>query len=252
MNIKRVIPCLDIKDGRLVKGVNFKNIKDVGDPMKAAMYYRDAGADEIVLLDVAATLDNRDILLDLIGQMAKKIDIPLIVGGGIGSTEDVEKVLTAGADKVSINSGAIVNPGLIDEISSKFSREQIVVAIDAKIKNNKTGWDVYTAGGRKNTGIDVLIWAQKMERLGAGELLLTSMDRDGTKAGYDIELIKAVKSVVSIPIIASGGAGRYEDFYDVIVDAGADAVLAASLFHYREIDIKRLKEYLDDRNIPVY
>lgn len=249
---KRIIPCLDVKDGRLVKGVNFKNLKVLGDPVKAAKYYRDAGADEIVFLDITATSSGKGVLLDLVRDTVKVLDIPLTIGGGIRSIDDIRNVLNMGASKVSISSAALENPGFVAEASAKFGREKIVVAIDAKSKVNQYGWYVYAIGGSKNTNIDVLAWAKKIESLGAGEILLTSMDRDGTRDGYDIELTKAVTDVVNIPVIASGGAGNIKDFYDVIVEAGADAVLAASLFHSREIEIRELKDYLRSKNIPVY
>lgn len=251
MNKKRIIPCLDIKNGRLVKGVNFKNLKEIGEPVEAAKYYKDAGADEIVLLDISATSEKRSILLNLIREIADAIDIPLIVGGGIKSLKDIQNVLDMGANKVSISSAAISRPELIKEAASRFGGDKIIVAVDAKKRKCEDGWDVYTAGGTKNTGIDVLAWVDKVQSLGAGEILLTSMDKDGTKNGYDIKLTKAVTDIVDIPVIASGGAGTYEDFYDVIVKANADGLLAASLFHYRKIEIKKLKNYLYSKEIPV-
>lgn len=251
MNKKRIIPCLDIKNGRLVKGVNFKNLKEIGEPVEAAKYYKDAGADEIVLLDISATSEKRSILLNLIREIADAIDIPLIVGGGIKSLKDIQNVLDMGANKVSISSAAISRPELIKEAASRFGGDKIIVAVDAKKRKCEDRWDVYTAGGTKNTGIDVLAWVDKVQSLGAGEILLTSMDKDGTKNGYDIKLTKAVTDIVDIPVIASGGAGTYEDFYDVIVKANADGLLAASLFHYRKIEIKKLKNYLYSKEIPV-
>lgn len=251
MNKIRIIPCLDVINGRLVKGINFKDLKDIGCPVEAAKFYRDTGADEIVFLDIGATIEERGLLLNLIKNAVNAIDIPLIVGGGIKTLEDIQEILDIGAEKVSINSAAISNPQIIKEASSKFGSEKIIVAIDAKRQQCKERWEVYTSGGTYNTGIDVLTWAKKIEKLGAGELLLTSMDKDGTKNGYDIKLTKAVTDIVDIPVIASGGAGRYEDFYDVIVKAEASGVLAASLFHYREIEIEKLKTYLSRRGLPV-
>lgn len=250
-NKRRIIPCLDIREGRLVKGVNFRDLKDMGDPVEAAKYYEDAGADEIVFLDIGANSNDKGIILELIAKTIDVIDIPLIVGGGIKNLEDIESLFNIGASKVSISSAAVKNPQLVADAAHQFGQDKIVIAIDAKRRNN-SGWDVYIAGGSHNTGIDVLSWASKLQGLGAGELLLTSMDRDGTNAGYDMELTKAVTDVVDIPVIASGGAGGYRDFYNVIVEAGADAVLAASLFHYRQIDISELKRYLKDRGIAIY
>lgn len=249
---KRIIPCLDVKDGRLVKGVNFKNLKDMGDPVEAARYYEDAGADEIALLDITASSNERNILLDLIHKITTVVDVPLIIGGGIRNIEHIQRIFDLGASKVSISSAAVENPQFIAKASARFGQERIIVAIDAKRRSSNSGWDVYIAGGRENTGIDVLSWAKKLQALGAGELLLTSMDKDGTNNGYDIDLTKAVTDVVDIPVIASGGAGSYEDFYDVIEEAGVDAVLAASLFHNRKVDINELKKYLTNRKISVY
>lgn len=250
MGAKRIIPCLDVKNGRVVKGVNFLNFKDAGDPVEIARYYNKAGADELVFLDITAASDDRSITIDMVSKTAKQVDIPLTVGGGIRSIKDARDILNVGADKISISSAAFKNPQLISECASIFGSKCIVVAIDAK-KHGYSGWDVYINGGRVNTGRDAVEWAQEAERLGAGEILLTSMDADGTKSGYDVALTKAVSETVNIPVIASGGAGKLEHFYDVIATGGADAVLAASLFHYRELEISQLKEYLAKNNIPV-
>ena len=251
MYAKRIIPCLDVKNGRVVKGVNFVNLIDAGDPVECAAVYDKAGADELVFLDITASSDARDTVVDMVEAVAKRVFIPFTVGGGIRSVEDFRKILNAGADKVSVNSAAVKNPELIKEAAEKFGSQCVVVAIDAKRKADGSGWEVYLNGGRVNTGIDALEWAKKAEELGAGEILLTSMDCDGTKAGYDIELTRLVTESVNIPVIASGGAGKMEHFYDVIENAGASAVLAASLFHYNEMSISDLKKYLKDRNIPV-
>lgn len=247
---RRIIPCLDIRDGRLVKGVNFKDIEDIGDPVEAAKLYEVAGADEIVFLDIGASSSTRGIMLDLIFKIRKTIDIPLVVGGGVKAIEDIKPLVDIGVDKVSISSAAVQNPDLVAEAANKFGQSSVVVAIDAKMRD-ASGWDVYISGGTDNTGLDVLPWAKRLEGLGAGEILLTSMDRDGTNEGYDIDLTKSVVDAVGIPVIASGGAGSYEHFYDVIDKAGADAVLAASLFHFRKIDISMLKEYLSKKDIPI-
>lgn len=252
MNKVRIIPCLDIKHGRLVKGVNFKNLQDMGSPVEAAKLYTDMGADEIVFLDIAATVENRALFINLIKQTIDVIDIPLIVGGGIKDLESIQRLLNIGAEKVSIGSAAISDPDLIKNASYKFGSNRIVVAIDAKWNDNKNMWEVYTAGGNYNTGIDVITWAKKIEKMGAGEILLTSMDCDGTQNGYDIELTKAITCIVNIPVIASGGAGKYEDFYDVVVKANPSGVLAASLFHCRKVAIDKLKTYLSNRGISVY
>ncbi|HHV97174.1 MAG TPA: imidazole glycerol phosphate synthase subunit HisF [Clostridiaceae bacterium] len=247
----RIIPCLDMKDGKVVKGVNFTNIKDAGDPVEIAKVYCQEGADELVLLDISATVEGRKTLLDVVSKVAKEVKIPFIVGGGIGSIEDIYNVLNAGANKVSINSAAVKNPLLIKEASKQFSDNCIIVAIDAARNNERNGWDVYINGGNTNTGKDVIDWAKEVESLGAGEILLTSKDRDGTKNGYDIELTKAVAESVSIPVIASGGAGSLKDFYDVITEGKAQAVLAASLFHFKEIEIGELKKYLKEKGVQV-
>jgi len=248
--IKRVIPCLDVNKGRVVKGVKFENLKDAGDPVEIASHYNRVGADELVFLDITASAEGRDIMTDVVRRTAREVSIPLTVGGGIRTVEDVENILEVGAQKISINSAALKRPRLITEIAEKFGSQCVVVAIDAK-KRKEGGWDVYLNGGRVNTGRDVLDWAVEVEQAGAGEILLTSMDADGTKDGYDVELTAAVANAVKIPVIASGGAGRLEHFYDVITRGGADAVLAASLFHYRELEIKQVKEYLNSKGIPV-
>lgn len=250
MYAKRIIPCLDVNNGRVVKGVNFVNLIDAGDPVECAKVYDKAGADELVFLDITASSDNRDTVVDMVKAVAKQVFIPFTVGGGIRSVEDFRKILNAGADKVSVNSAAVKNPSLIKEAAEKFGRQCVVVAIDAK-RHEKGGWNVYLNGGRVNTGIDALKWAKQAEELGAGEILLTSMDCDGTKAGYDIELTRAVSESVSIPVIASGGAGTMEHFLSAFREGKADAVLAASLFHFKEIEIKDLKQYLRDNGESV-
>ncbi|MBQ8540687.1 MAG: imidazole glycerol phosphate synthase subunit HisF [Clostridia bacterium] len=251
MYAKRIIPCLDVKDGRVVKGVNFVNLIDAGDPVEAAIAYDKQGADELVFLDITATSDNRGTVEDMVRRVAEKVFIPFTVGGGIKTVEDFRKLLLAGADKISVNSSAIKRPELIREAAEKFGSQCVVVAIDAKRREDNSGWDVYVAGGRINTHLDALEWAKKAEKMGAGEILLTSMDCDGTKAGYDLELTRAISESVSIPVIASGGAGKMEHFYDAFLDGKADAVLAASLFHFGEIGIKDLKKFLSDKGISV-
>jgi|TARA_B110000438_G_scaffold258549_1_gene267328 cyclase len=247
---KRIIPCLDVKNGRVVKGINFVNLTDAGDPVEQAKIYDENGADEICFLDIAASIENRDILLKIIKSTAQKISIPLTVGGGIRNLEDINKLLSNGADKVSINTAAVLNKSLIKESSYKFGSQCIVVAVDAKkIKDNK--WEVFTHGGRKPTGKDVIEFVIKMQEMGAGEILLTSMDRDGTKKGYDLDLTKKVCNSVSIPVIASGGVGNLEHLYQGIKIGLASAVLAASIFHYGEFSIKDAKKYLDSKGIPV-
>jgi len=248
---KRIIPCLDVKDGRVVKGVNFVNLKDAGDPVDVAEEYNRAGADEIVFLDITASYEKRDIMIDVVKRTSEKVFIPLTVGGGIRTVDDFRRILRAGADKISINSEAVKNPDLIKDASKKFGSQCVVVAIDAKRRDDNTGFDVYINGGRVNTGYDVLEWAKKVESLGAGEILLTSMDADGTKNGYDIELTCMVAEKVNIPVIASGGAGNKEHFKEVFTEAKADAALAASLFHYGELKISELKSYLKENQIPV-
>lgn len=250
MHTKRIIPCLDVKSGRVVKGVNFVNFKDAGDPVEIASFYNKSMADEIVFLDITASHETRNTIIDVVEKTAEQIFIPFTVGGGIRSIEDIRKILNAGADKVSINSPAVNNPDFINEAALKFGSQCIVVAIDAKLKEpNK--WEVYINGGRINTHRDVLEWAKEAESRGAGEILLTSMDCDGTKLGYDIELTKLVSSSVKIPVIASGGAGTKEHFYDILTTGGADAALAASLFHYRELEILDLKKYLYENEVSV-
>ena len=250
MYAQRIIPCLDIKDGRVVKGINFIDLKDAGDPVECAVAYEAAGADEIVFLDITATSDDRKTVAELVRVVASKVFIPITVGGGIRSAEDIRMILRAGADKVSLNSAAVKRPALITEGAKDFGSQCIVAAIDAKRKGDGT-WEVYTAGGRTATGLDAVKWALETEKLGAGEILLTSMDRDGTKSGYDLELTHEISSKVNIPVIASGGAGDYSHFYDAFAEGLADAVLAASLFHYNEIPIPELKKYLSGRGISV-
>ncbi len=251
MFTKRIIPCLDCKDGRVVKGTNFVNLKDAGDPVEVASIYDKSGADEIVFLDITATSDGRDTTVELVRRVAEKVFIPFTVGGGIKSVEDFKKLLREGADKIAVNSAAILNPTLISEAADKFGSQCVVVAIDAKRRADGSGWNIFRSGGRIDTGIDAIEWAMKANRLGAGEILLTSMDCDGTKAGYDMELTRTVAENVSIPVIASGGAGTMEHFRDILTDGMADAALAASLFHYKEMEISDLKHYLHENNIPV-
>lgn len=251
MYAKRIIPCLDVKDGRVVKGVNFVNLIDAGDPVECAKVYNEAGADELVFLDITASSDARNTVVDMVKAVAREVFIPFTVGGGIRTVEDFRKILNAGADKVSVNSAAIKRPELIREAAEIFGSQCVVCAIDAKLKADNTGWEVYLNGGRVNTGIDALEWAKRAEELGAGEILLTSMDCDGTKAGYDLELTRAVSENAGIPVIASGGAGTMEHFLDAFRDGYADAVLAASLFHFREIDIMDLKRYLAENGESV-
>ncbi|MDO5116257.1 MAG: imidazole glycerol phosphate synthase subunit HisF [Synergistaceae bacterium] len=250
MYAKRIIPCLDIKDGRVVKGVNFVGLRDAGDPVECAKAYEKAGADEIVFLDITATSDNRKTVVDLVSRVAAEVFVPITVGGGVRSAEDIREMLRAGADKVSLNSAAVKNPSLISEAAKIFGSQCVVVAIDAKRKGDGY-WEVYSAGGRVPEHMDAYGWALTAERLGAGEILLTSMDRDGTKAGYDLELTEAISSAVGIPVIASGGAGCCEHFYDALTAGRADAALAASLFHFNEIPIPKLKEYLSGRGVSV-
>ena len=245
MFTKRIIPCLDVNNGRVVKGVNFVNLKDAGDPVEIAAAYDQAGADEVVFLDITASSDGRNTVVDLVRRVAEKVFIPFTVGGGIRA------VLREGADKVSVNSAAIDRPELIHEAAEKFGSQCVVVAIDAKKRVNGEGWTIYKHGGRIDTGIDAVEWAKRVCDLGAGEILLTSMDCDGTKAGYDIELTRAVAEAVSVPVIASGGAGTMAHFYDALTEGKADAALAASLFHYKELEIRDLKEYLASRSVSV-
>lgn len=250
MHTKRIIPCLDVNAGRVVKGINFVNFKDAGDPVEAAKFYNESMADELVFLDITASADDRNIMLDVVSKTAEQVFIPLTVGGGIRSIDDFRKILSAGADKISVNSAALKRPELINEAARRFGSQCVVVAIDAK-RRPGGGFDVYLNGGRVNTGKDAVLWAKEAYDRGAGEILLTSMDCDGTKAGYDIELTREVASNVSIPVIASGGAGNMEHFYDAFTEGMADAALAASLFHYKEMEINDLKQYLSDKGIPI-
>ncbi|HJB19727.1 MAG TPA: imidazole glycerol phosphate synthase subunit HisF [Candidatus Bariatricus faecipullorum] len=252
MFTKRIIPCLDVHNGRVVKGVNFVDLKDAGDPVEIARAYDKAGADELVFLDITASSDARDTVVDMVRKVAEVVFIPFTVGGGIRTVDDFRAILREGADKVSVNSAAINRPELISEAAEKFGSQCVVVAIDAKRRPDGTGWNIYKNGGRIDMGLDAVEWAVRAEKLGAGEILLTSMDCDGTKNGYDLELTRAVAESVSIPVIASGGAGTKEHFYDALSEKGkADAALAASLFHYKELEIREVKEYLRSRNIPV-
>ncbi len=250
MLIKRIIPCLDVDKGRVVKGVRFVNLVDAGDPVELAQIYNNEGADELVFLDITASFEARKTIIEVASRTAERLFIPFTIGGGIGSLKDIRALLKAGCDKVSINTAAVKDPNLITEAASRFGSQCIVVAIDAK-EVDKGKWEVYVHGGRTPTGLDAVEWATKAERLGAGEILLTSMDRDGTKKGYHIELTKAICHAVNIPVIASGGAGKLEHFKEVIEKAGADAVLAASLFHFGELKIQEVKEYLAKNRIPV-
>lgn len=251
MYAKRIIPCLDVKNGRVVKGVNFVNLIDAGDPVECARVYDKAGADELVFLDITASSDGRKTVTDMVKKVARQVFIPFTVGGGIRTVEDFREILNAGADKVAVNSAAIKRPELIREASEKFGSQCVVCAIDAKRRKNGNGWTIYLNGGRVDTGIDAVEWAGKAESLGAGEILLTSMDCDGTKTGYDLELTRAVSENAGIPVIASGGAGTMEHFLDAFTKGCADAVLAASLFHFKEIEIRDLKQYLKDNGEPV-
>ena len=251
MFTKRVIPCLDVKDGRVVKGVNFVNLRDAGDPVEIAAAYDKAGADEVVFLDITASSDNRGTVVDMVRKVAEKVFIPFTVGGGIRTVDDFKELLREGADKISINSSAINTPELISNAADKFGSQCVVVAIDARRRSDGSGWNVYKNGGRIDTGLDAIEWAMKADKMGAGEILLTSMDCDGTKAGYDIELTKLIADNVSIPVIASGGAGTREHFYDALTEGHADAALAASIFHYKELEIMDLKEYLAGRGVSV-
>lgn len=250
MFTKRIIPCLDVNNGRVVKGVNFVQLRDAGDPVEIAKAYDAAGADELVFLDITASCEQRDTVVDMVRRVAANVFIPFTVGGGIRTVDDFKKLLREGADKISVNSAAIDRPELISEAADKFGSQCVVVAIDAK-RREDGGWNIYKHGGRLDTGIDAIEWAKKVEALGAGEILLTSMDCDGTKAGYDLALTRAIADAVSIPVIASGGAGTKEHFYDALTKGKADAVLAASLFHYKELEICELKDYLADKGISV-
>ena len=247
MHTKRIIPCLDVNNGRVVKGVNFVDLKDAGDPVEIAKAYDKAGADELVFLDITASSDRRNTVVDMVRKVAETVFIPFTVGGGIRTVDDFRALLREGADKISINSSAIDTPNLISDAADKFGSQCVVVAIDAKKRADGSGWNIY----KHDVGIDALEWAHKVEKLGAGEILLTSMDCDGTKAGYDLELTRAVAEAVNIPVIASGGAGNLEHFYDALTDGKADAALAASLFHYKELEIKEVKEYLRGRGVSV-
>ena len=257
MLAKRIIPCLDVTGGRVVKGVNFVELRDAGDPVEIAARYNGQGADELTFLDITATSDGRDLILHIIEAVASQVFIPLTVGGGVRTVEDVRRLLNAGADKISFNSAALSNPQVIEDASLKYGSQAIVVAIDAKRRSGDDaqtrgeGWDVYSHGGRKNTGLDAVAWATEMARRGAGEILLTSMDRDGTKSGFDLALTRAVSDVISVPVIASGGVGSLEDLADGITKGGADAVLAASIFHYGEFTVGQAKALMAERGIPV-
>lgn len=251
MHTKRIIPCLDVHAGRVVKGVNFINLRDAGDPVEVAAIYDKAGADELTFLDITASSDARSIMLDVVSRVAEQVFIPFTVGGGIRTAEDFREILKAGADKISVNSAALKRPELISEAAWRFGSQCVVVAIDAKQRTGGEGWEVYLNGGRVNTGRDAVEWAAEAEKLGAGEILLTSMDCDGTKNGYDIGLTRSVSGSVKIPVIASGGAGTMEHFREALTDGMADAVLAASLFHYREMEIRDLKAYLREKGIEV-
>lgn len=257
MLAKRIIPCLDVTGGRVVKGVNFVELRDAGDPVEIAARYNEQGADELTFLDITATSDERDLILHIIEAVASQVFIPLTVGGGVRTVEDVRRLLNAGADKTSFNSAAVANPDVISAASSRYGAQCIVVAIDAKRRNAEdaatrgAGWDVYTHGGRRNTGLDAVAWASEMARRGAGEILLTSMDRDGTRAGFDLELTRAVSDAVPVPVIASGGVGNLDHLADGIQQGGADAVLAASIFHYGEYTVGQAKQRMSERGIPV-
>ena len=251
MFTKRIIPCLDVHNGRVVKGVNFVYLRDAGDPVEIAAAYDKAGADELVFLDITASSDARNTVVDMVRKVAEKVFIPFTVGGGIRTVEDFKVLLREGADKISINSSAINTPELISQAADKFGSQCVVVAIDARRREDGSGWNIYKNGGRIDVGIDAVEWAMKVDKLGAGEILLTSMDCDGTKAGYDLELTRTIAENVSIPVIASGGAGTMEHFYDALTEGKADAALAASLFHYKELEICQVKEYLRDRKVPV-
>ena len=251
MHTKRIIPCLDVNAGRVVKGVNFVNLIDAGDPVEVAKIYDREGADELVFLDITASSDARETVVDMVRKVAENVFIPFTVGGGIRTVDDFKRILREGADKVAVNSAAIMNPDLIADAADKFGSQCVVVAIDAKRREDGSGWNIFKNGGRVDMGIDAVEWAMKANRLGAGEILLTSMDCDGTKNGYDLELTKIISENVSVPVIASGGAGKLEHFYDALTEGEADAALAASLFHFRELEIKEVKRYLRDRGVSV-
>lgn len=251
MFTKRIIPCLDVHNGRVVKGINFVNLRDAGDPVEVGAAYDAAGADELVFLDITASSDARAIKLDMVRRVAERVFIPFTVGGGIRTVEDFKEILREGADKIAVNTAAILNPRLISDAAEKFGSQCVVVAIDAKRRADGSGWNIYKNGGRVDMGMDVVEWAVQAHKLGAGEFLVTSMDRDGTKDGYDLELTRQIAEAVSVPVIASGGAGTKEHFYDALTAGGADAALAASLFHYKELEINEVKEYLRGRGISV-
>lgn len=251
MFTKRIIPCLDVNKGRVVKGINFVDLKDAGDPVEVGRAYGQAGADELVFLDITASSDQRETVVDMVRKVAEQVFIPFTVGGGIRTVEDFRLLLREGADKISINSAAIDNPALIHDAAMKFGSQCVVVAVDAKRREDGSGWNIYKHGGRIDVGLDAVEWARKAESLGAGEILLTSMDCDGTKAGYDLPLTRAVADAVSIPVIASGGAGTLEHFYTALAEGGADAALAASLFHYKELKISEVKDYLAKKGVSV-
>lgn len=251
MFTKRIIPCLDVKNGRVVKGVNFVELRDAGDPVEIAAAYDKAGADELVFLDITASSDQRCTVVDMVRRVAEQVFIPFTVGGGIRTVEDFKAILREGADKISVNSAAISDPELISRAADKFGSQCVVLAIDAKHRADGSGWNIYKNGGRIDMGIDAVEWAVQAEKLGAGEILLTSMDADGTKAGYDLELTRTIADAVNIPVIASGGAGKKEHFFDALTLGHADAALAASLFHYKELEIRGVKEYLAGRDVPV-
>lgn len=251
MFTKRIIPCLDVNKGRVVKGVNFVDLKDAGDPVEIAKAYDAAGADELVFLDITASCEERDTVVDMVRAVAANVFIPFTVGGGIRTVDDFRKLLREGADKISVNSAAIDRPELIHEAAQKFGSQCVVVAIDAKRRADGTGWNIYKNGGRIDMGIDAIAWAKEAARRGAGEILLTSMDCDGTKAGYDISLTRQIAEAVDIPVIASGGAGTMEHFYEALTEGMADAALAASLFHYKELEIKEVKKYLHNKGVSV-
>ncbi len=251
MFTKRIIPCLDVHEGRVVKGVNFVNLRDAGDPVEIAAAYDKAGADEVVFLDITASSDARNTVVDMVRRVAEKVFIPFTVGGGIRTVDEFRAILREGADKVSVNSSAIMRPELISEAADKFGSQCVVVAIDAKRREDGSGWNIFRNGGRVDMKMDAVEWAMRAEKLGAGEILLTSMDCDGTKAGYDLELTRIISENVNIPVIASGGAGTKEHFYEAFTDGKADAALAASLFHFKELEIMDLKQYLSSKGIPM-
>lgn len=251
MFTKRIIPCLDVHNGRVVKGINFVNLRDAGDPVEVGAAYDAAGADELVFLDITASSDARAIKLDMVRRVAERVFIPFTVGGGIRTVEDFKEILREGADKIAVNTAAILNPRLISEAAEKFGSQCVVVAIDAKKRADGSGWNIYKNGGRVDMGMDAVEWAVQAHKLGAGEFLVTSMDKDGTKDGYDLELTRQIAEAVSVPVIASGGAGTKEHFYDALTKGGADAALAASLFHYKELEINEVKEYLRGRGVSV-